>query len=82
MRIVFLFVAALFSLAASAQTRKMISLSGSGWLCDGEEVCVPHTWNALDGADGSPEGAPPPERGMSISADSYQSRGMLTTAAR
>ena len=71
MRIEFLLAAALFSVASSAQARRTVSLSGPGWLCDGEEVCVPHTWNSLDGADGSPEGAPPPERGMSISADSY-----------
>ena len=24
-----------------------------GWTCDGERVSVPHTWNAVDGADGS-----------------------------
>ena len=24
----------------------------TGWTCDGERVDVPHTWNALDGADG------------------------------
>lgn len=23
------------------------------WMCDGEKVAVPHTWNAVDGADGS-----------------------------
>lgn len=23
------------------------------WTCDGEKVSVPHTWNAIDGADGS-----------------------------
>ena len=58
--------------AATAQGgRVTASLSGPGWLCDGEEVCVPHTWNALDGADGSPEGEPPPKHGMSIAPDSY-----------
>ncbi len=36
--------------AAETQT---ISLSGPGWMCDGNLVCVPHTWNATDGADGS-----------------------------
>lgn len=25
----------------------------SDWTCDGEKVTVPHTWNAIDGADGS-----------------------------
>ena len=58
--------------AATAQGgRVTASLSGPGWLCDGEEVCVPHTWNALDGADGSPAGDPPPKHGMSIAPDSY-----------
>ena len=27
-------------------------LSGSDWTCDGVPVVVPHTWNAIDGADG------------------------------
>ena len=27
-------------------------LSGAGWTCDGAPVAVPHTWNAIDGADG------------------------------
>ncbi len=67
-----IFVAAIaISLAVVAQPRRTVSLSGPGWLCDGEEVCVPHTWNALDGADGSPNGEPPPKHGMSISPDSY-----------
>ena len=61
----------LVSITALAQSRRTLSLAGPGWLCDGEEVCVPHTWNALDGADGSPSGEPPPKHGMSISPDSY-----------
>ena len=28
------------------------SLSGADWTCDGVPVSVPHTWNAVDGADG------------------------------
>ena len=51
--------------------RTVIPLSGGGWTCDGEPVSVPHTWNALDGADGSPEGLPPPRHGMSIAAETY-----------
>jgi len=27
-------------------------LSGADWTCDGVPVAVPHTWNAIDGADG------------------------------
>lgn len=35
-------------------------LSGEGWWCEGAPVRVPHTWNAVDGADGLgvPEGQP------------------------
>lgn len=66
-----LFAIALASMMASAHSRKTLSLSGPGWLCDGEEICIPHTWNSLDGADGSPAGEPPPASGMSIAADSY-----------
>lgn len=51
--------------------RSVESLCGPGWTCDGEAISVPHTWNAADAADGSPVGAPPPARGMSISPDSY-----------
>ena len=65
-----LFAIVLASMMASAHSRKTLSLSGPGWLCDGEEVCIPHTWNSLDGADGSPAGEPPPASGMSIAADS------------
>ena len=62
---------ALLAAAPASAGRTVTPLSGPGWLCDGEEVCVPHTWNAVDGADGSPQGDPPPARGMSIAADSY-----------
>ena len=51
--------------------RTVVDLSGKGWICDGEAVTVPHTWNAVDGADGSPTGEPPPKHGMSISPDTY-----------
>jgi beta-galactosidase len=37
---------------AWAAPRSTILLSGPGWTCDGEAVSVPHTWNAIDGADG------------------------------
>lgn len=58
-------------LCAADAPRSVVSLSGKGWLCDGEEVCIPHTWNDVDGADGAPDGSPPPARGMSIAAESY-----------
>lgn len=32
--------------------RTVTSLSGGGWTLDGQPVSVPHTWNAVDGADG------------------------------
>ena len=32
--------------------RVTVSLGGAGWTCDGVAVSVPHTWNAVDGADG------------------------------
>jgi len=51
--------------------RTVVNLSGAGWTCDGAAVTVPHTWNAVDGADGSPTGEPPPKHGMSISPDTY-----------
>ena len=51
--------------------RTVVDLSGKSWICDGEAVTVPHTWNAVDGADGSPTGEPPPKHGMSISPDTY-----------
>lgn len=46
-----------FTLAAvaalsQASGRTVVSLSGGGWTLDGEPVSVPHTWNAVDGADG------------------------------
>ena len=48
--------------------REVISLSGSGWTLDGEPVSVPHTWNAIDGADG---GENPPGTFTSCRAVSY-----------
>lgn len=35
-----------------AAPRQTMSLNGAGWTADGEPVVVPHTWNAIDGADG------------------------------
>ena len=46
-----LFVGALGIALTAFSERTEIRLSG--WTCDGERVTVPHTWNAVDGADGS-----------------------------
>lgn len=51
-------------------------LSGAGWTCDGAPVAVPHTWNAVDGADGLD--VPPKQPGHnSVSSQSY-ARGART----
>ena len=62
--------AALAALSAMAE-RNVTSLSGAGWTCDGEPVTIPHTWNAVDGADGSPTGEEAWPYGGSIKAESY-----------
>lgn len=38
---------------APKSARRVTSLDGAGWSCDGEAVSVPHTWNTADGADGA-----------------------------
>ena len=45
-------LAALAVTFTSSADRTVVSLSGGGWTLDGEPVTVPHTWNAIDGADG------------------------------
>ena len=54
--------------AMIAHGREVITLSGGGWTLDGEPVTVPHTWNAIDGADG---GENPPKTFTSCRAVSY-----------
>ena len=61
-----------FAMAAAAvlphaSGRTVVSLSGGGWTLDGEPVSVPHTWNAIDGADGgeNPKGTFTSCRGVS-----------------
>ena len=66
------------SLSLSA-ARQVTSLDGDGWQCDGMAVSVPHSWNGIDGADGSPAGEPPPSRGQSIKADSYLRKAAVYT---
>lgn len=46
------------------------SLNGSDWTCDGVPVTVPHTWNAIDGADGLDVPAGQPGHN-SVSSKSY-----------
>lgn len=53
-----------------------ISLSGSEWTCDGIPVSVPHTWNAIDGADGLDVPVKQPGHN-SVSSSSYR-RGSRT----
>jgi len=40
-----------------------------GWTCNGEPVTVPHTWNAVDGADG--QGAYPQDKDNSVAGRGY-----------
>ena len=40
-----------FSLVGYGE-RVTTALSGDDWTVDGEPCTVPHTWNAVDGADG------------------------------
>ncbi len=56
--------------------RVATSLSGEGWTADGVPVAVPHTWNAIDGADG---GADPAKAFTSCSAQTY-ARKVVTYA--
>ena len=49
------------------------------WTCDGEEVEVPHTWNAVDGADG--QGAYPQDKDNSVAGRGYR-RTSKTYATR
>lgn len=53
-RVVATMAFALFAMTATAN-RRIISLDGPGWTCDGIPVCVPHTWNAADASDGPGE---------------------------
>ncbi len=49
--------------------RVVTDLSGDGWVFDGKPVSVPHTWNAVDGADGIG-----PKKSESVGAVSYARR--------
>ena len=61
----------LLAVAAGASARTVTDLSGNEWTCDGLPVRVPHTWNAIDGADGLPGGKVTVDGGSSVKSDSY-----------
>ena len=60
-------VLALFGAATAVAGRVETRLSA--WTCDGAEVSVPHTWNAVDGADG--QGAYPSDKDNSVAGCGY-----------
>lgn len=64
-------LAAAVTLAASG-ARESVDLSGAGWTANGDPVTIPHTWNAIDGADGGD-----PEWGDSASSLSYARRTVV-----
>ena len=55
--------------AGGMSGRQVTRLDGADWTLDGTAVVVPHTWNAVDGADGKG-----PAWGDSASARSYLRR--------
>jgi len=62
------------AVAAACGARTVRSLSGAGWTADGEPVAVPHTWNAVDGADGGDDPAKP---FTACSAQSYVRKAVV-----
>jgi len=58
------------SVAAASEEAPETCLSGPDWTCDGVPVKVPHTWNAIDGADGLDVPAGQPGHN-SVSSKSY-----------
>lgn len=59
------------SMPGHPSNRRVTSLDGAGWLCDGEPVTVPHTWNALDAADGPGNTVMPRNGDSAASTNSY-----------
>jgi len=55
--------------ASAAHAERVETRLASGWTCDGAPVCIPHTWNAVDGADG--QGAYPTDRDNSVAGHGY-----------
>ena len=68
------------STGLSVQARTVTSLSGGGWTADGEPVSVPHTWNAIDGADGLGEARGASSRCLSYARKCVKYRRALPDA--
>ncbi len=49
-------LSALLAAAISCAAPRMVTPFNDNWTADGEPVTLPHTWNAKDGADGTPKG--------------------------
>lgn len=45
----------MMAVAAAAFAERRVTLFNDGWTADGAPVTLPHTWNAVDGADGCKE---------------------------
>ena len=69
-----LVLAAAVAAAMGAEARTVTSLNGNAWTLDGVPVCVPHTWNVGDGADGEPSGLKPQNTGDSVRGTGYTRR--------
>ena len=68
-------------MARARPGRTVRDLGGNGWTCDGLPVKVPHTWNAIDGSDGFPDGKMKVDCGSSVMSDSYlRKRGVYRRA--
>ncbi len=57
------------ALATAAAFAERVETRLNDWTCDGEKVAIPHTWNALDAADG--QGAYPTDRDNSVAGKGY-----------
>ena len=66
-----LVVVAVASLSASLVAGRTVTPLDGGWTCDGAPVVVPHTWNAVDAADGEGRAEDWSKIGYSSGATSY-----------
>ena len=67
--VVFLCAAAIAAAPLSAVRAERVESRLVKWTCDGVPVDVPHTWNAVDGADG--QGAYPTDKDNSVAGHGY-----------
>ena len=67
-----------FSGALPGNLRSVTPLR-DGWSCDGESVTLPHTWNAVDAADGEGRAENWAQEGYSSGARSYERKVALYT---